>query len=86
MAIKGQDEHQAHVVCRSNLKYLYWSFRQQLAHHTINGCNMRPGDLCGTGTISGPVRPSSLPGDRAMCRDVHQNRLLTPSRARPNLI
>lgn len=29
---------------------------QQLAHHTINGCNLRPGDLLGTGTISGPVR------------------------------
>ena len=43
------------IVCKSNLKYLYWNFRQQLAHHTINGCNMRPGDLCGTGTISGPV-------------------------------
>jgi fumarylacetoacetase len=37
----------------SNLKYLYWSFAQQLAHHTINGCNMRTGDICGSGTISG---------------------------------
>lgn len=43
------------VVCRSNLRHLYWSFAQQLAHHTVNGCNMRPGDICGTGTISGPV-------------------------------
>ena len=43
------------LVCTSNLKYLYWSFIQQLAHHTINGCNMQPGDLCGTGTISGSV-------------------------------
>ena len=41
------------LVCESNLKYLYWSFAQQLAHHTVNGCNMRTGDICGTGTISG---------------------------------
>ena len=41
-------------VCKSNFKYLYWNMSQQLAHHTINGCNMRIGDLCGSGTISGP--------------------------------
>ncbi|CAA3023953.1 fumarylacetoacetase [Olea europaea subsp. europaea] len=35
-------------------KYIYWTITQQLAHHTINGCNLRPGDLLGTGTISGP--------------------------------
>lgn len=46
------------TVCRSNLKHLYWSFRQQLAHHTVNGCNMRTGDICGTGTISGPTEDS----------------------------
>lgn len=40
------------------MKYLYWSFAQQLAHHTINGCNMRTGDICGTGTISGPEKNS----------------------------
>lgn len=41
-------------VCKSNFKYMYWNMSQQLAHHTINGCNMRIGDLCGSGTISGP--------------------------------
>ncbi|KAJ1972123.1 hypothetical protein H4R35_004851 [Dimargaris xerosporica] len=46
------------TVCRSNLKHLYWSFKQQLAHHTVNGCNLNPGDLCGTGTISGPDETS----------------------------
>lgn len=46
------------TVCKSNLKYLYWSFAQQLAHHTVNGCNMRTGDICGTGTISGPLKDS----------------------------
>ncbi len=41
-------------VCKSNFKYMYWNMSQQLAHHTINGCNMRVGDMCGSGTISGP--------------------------------
>lgn len=38
----------------SNAKHLYWSPAQQLAHHTVNGCNMRSGDLLASGTISGP--------------------------------
>jgi fumarylacetoacetase len=41
-------------VCKSNFRYMYWNMCQQLAHHTVNGCNMRIGDLCGSGTISGP--------------------------------
>ena len=41
------------VVTKSNAKFLYWSFAQQIAHHTVNGCNIRPGDLIGSGTISG---------------------------------
>jgi len=41
-------------VCKSNFRYMYWNMSQQLAHHTVNGCNMRVGDLCGSGTISGP--------------------------------
>jgi len=41
-------------ICKSNFKYMYWNMSQQLAHHTVNGCNMRIGDLCGSGTISGP--------------------------------
>ncbi len=42
------------VVCRSNFKHLYWSMAQQLAHHTVNGCNVQVGDLMASGTISGP--------------------------------
>jgi len=42
------------TIVRSNLKYMYWSLSQQLAHHSVNGCRMVPGDLFGTGTISGP--------------------------------
>lgn len=54
VAIRPDGEADAHVVCRSNLKWMYWSIQQQLCHHTVTGCNMRPGDLLGTGTISGP--------------------------------
>jgi len=42
------------LITRSNLKYLYWNFSQMLAHHTVNGCNVEVGDICGSGTISGP--------------------------------
>jgi fumarylacetoacetase len=42
------------TVCRSNFKYLYWTMAQQLAHHTVGGCNMQIGDVCASGTISGP--------------------------------
>ncbi|KAJ1721269.1 hypothetical protein LPJ53_004186 [Coemansia erecta] len=56
--IKPKESEQFYPLSRSNLKYMYWTLRQQLAHHTANGCNMRPGDLCGTGTISGPVEES----------------------------
>ena len=34
---------------------MYWTMKQQLAHHTVNGCNSNPGDLYGSGTISGPT-------------------------------
>lgn len=47
------------IVCRSNSKYLYWNHCQQLAHHTINGCKVRVGDLMASGTISGPGPHSS---------------------------
>lgn len=42
------------VVGRSNFKHMYWNMAQQLAHQTINGCNIRTGDMYGSGTISGP--------------------------------
>ncbi len=45
-------------ICQSNFKYMYWNMSQQLAHHTVNGCNMRVGDLCGSGTISGHAEGS----------------------------
>jgi len=45
-------------LAHSNMKYLYWNMAQQLAHHTINGCNVNVGDLYASGTISGPTPDS----------------------------
>ena len=47
-----------HVITRTNFQNLYWSIAQQLAHHTVNGCNLQPGDLLASGTISGPTEES----------------------------
>lgn len=41
------------TICRTNFRKLYWTMQQQLAHHTVGGCNARPGDLMASGTISG---------------------------------
>ncbi|EMR03528.1 fumarylacetoacetase [Cesiribacter andamanensis] len=46
------------TICRSNYKYMYWNMAQQLAHQTVNGCNIRVGDLYASGTISGPKKDS----------------------------
>lgn len=51
-------EAEESVVCRSNYKYMYWTAEQQLAHHTVNGCNINIGDMMGSGTISGPEEGS----------------------------
>ncbi|QIM47732.1 fumarylacetoacetase [Pusillimonas sp. DMV24BSW_D] len=48
---EGNEEE---LLCQTNFRYLYWSIAQQLAHHTVSGCNVRVGDLMGSGTISGP--------------------------------
>lgn len=41
------------IICQSNYKYMYWNQAQQLAHHTVNGCNVKVGDMMASGTISG---------------------------------
>lgn len=46
------------VICRSNFKYMYWNMSQQIAHHTINGCNLNIGDIMASGTISGKSKDS----------------------------
>jgi fumarylacetoacetase len=58
VSIQSATMDRPHVVCRSNAKHLYWNFVQQLTHHTVGGCNLRPGDLLATGTISGPTPDS----------------------------
>lgn len=45
---------QVTTVSRTNFKYMYWNMAQQLAHHTVNGCNIQVGDIYASGTISGP--------------------------------
>jgi len=47
-----------HLITRTNFQNLYWSIAQQLAHHTVNGCNLQPGDLLASGTISGSTEES----------------------------
>ena len=46
------------VVTESNYKHMYWNMNQQLAHHSVNGCNINCGDLLASGTISGPQKGS----------------------------
>src|SRR5258705_180008 len=46
------------TITRSNFQNLYWSIAQQLAHHTVNGCNLQPADLLASGTISGSTEES----------------------------
>ena len=57
-AIIETPEGVAKTVSNSNFKHMYWSMAQQLAHHTVNGCNMNVGDMCASGTISGPTPDS----------------------------
>ncbi|KAM4593835.1 fumarylacetoacetase [Odontesthes bonariensis] len=58
VSLRGQDMTEAANICSSNFKNMYWTMKQQLAHHTVNGCNLRPGDLLASGTISGPNEES----------------------------
>ena len=46
------------IVCNSNFKYMYWNMNQQIAHHTVNGCNLNVGDMMASGTISGHTKDS----------------------------
>jgi fumarylacetoacetase len=58
VALLADGMAQPQTICRSNFKHLYWTMEQQLAHHTVTGCNVRPGDLMASGTISGPDKGS----------------------------
>jgi len=48
----GQPDAQ---ICRTSYRHAYWTVAQMVAHHTVNGCNLQPGDLFGSGTLSGPT-------------------------------
>ena len=54
--LQGQEMDRPQRICASNFRYLYWSMAQQIAHHTVGGCNLQPGDLLASGTISGPEK------------------------------
>ncbi|CAN0320660.1 unnamed protein product [Lampetra fluviatilis] len=54
VGIHGEGMAEPAIVCKSNFKHMYWSMKQQLVHHAASGCNLRPGDLLASGTISGP--------------------------------
>ena len=56
--LRPEGASEATTIARTNFKYMYWSMAQQLAHHTVSGCNTRVGDLMGSGTISGPTPDS----------------------------
>lgn len=58
VAIKGEGMPKPATVCRSNFKFMYWTMKQQLTHHTVTGCNANPGDLMASGTISGETPDS----------------------------
>jgi fumarylacetoacetase len=56
--LQGEKMSEPTRICASNFRFLYWTPAQQAAHHTVNGCNLRPGDLLASGTISGPTSDS----------------------------
>lgn len=57
-AMRERDDG-AEVLTRGDSLGLYWTFAQMLTHHASNGCNLRPGDLIASGTVSGPERSAS---------------------------
>lgn len=56
--LQSESMDKATRICQSNFKYMYWNIRQQLTHHSISGCNISPGDMMASGTISGPTPDS----------------------------
>jgi fumarylacetoacetase len=57
-ALQSSSMEAPHIITRTNFQNIYWSIAQQLAHHTVTGCNLQPGDLLASGTISGPTEES----------------------------
>ncbi len=42
-------------LCLTSYRHAYWTVAQMVTHHTVNGCNLQPGDMLGSGTLSGPT-------------------------------
>ncbi|WP_287184426.1 fumarylacetoacetase [Paraburkholderia sp.] len=59
VTLRPRNAPQPTTISRTNFRHMYWTMAQQLAHHTVSGCNTRVGDLMGSGTISGPTGDSS---------------------------
>tara|TARA_Y100000739_G_C20612252_1_gene469407 strand:- start:254 stop:1492 length:1239 start_codon:yes stop_codon:yes gene_type:complete len=58
VSILPQKSNVETIICKSNFMYMYWNMSQQIAHHTINGCNLNVGDVMASGTISGKSNDS----------------------------
>ena len=58
VSITPEDSNIESIVCNSNFKYMYWNMNQQIAHHTVYGCNLNVGDMMASGTISGHTKDS----------------------------
>jgi len=58
VSITPENSNIESVVCKSNFKFMYWNMIQQVAHHTVNGCNLNVGDMMASGTISGHNKDS----------------------------
>ena len=58
VSLRSAKMSKSQTVCRTNFDQTYWAMIQQLTHHTVTGCNVRPGDLMASGTISGPTPDS----------------------------
>lgn len=75
------------TISRSNFRDSYWSVAQMVAHHTVNGCGLRPGDLLGSGTQSGPEPEAAgslleLTGRQAVDRAAERRTAHVPRRRR----
>lgn len=57
-ALQAKDMPEPATIARVNFQSMYWTIKQQVAHHTVTGCNLRPGDLLASGTISGKTPDS----------------------------
>ena len=61
LGLQTSNMNEPEFISHTNLKYMWWSFAQMITHHSSNGCNLRPGDLLASGTISGSDRYSYDP-------------------------